>query len=281
MLNNQLKNEAVEKLERSIKSYDKIVVSVKRKARNLFSIRQNSGEEVLTPVEDFINKLTNSPKKYDQSFSVLKLEFNRFNHTIKKFEEYMQKNNLKRGVGLGTTTTAALGTAAFMPTAAMAIATTFGTASTGTAIATLTGAAATNAALAWLGGGAIAAGGAGIAGGSAFLALAGPIGIGIGVVGFIGSGLFASSKNKEIAQEANHKRKKIVKSRNTIKAQGIEIDNLINLTKEHQESVLKILSFLSETAPSDFINYTREQKDMLGAMVNHIQSLSILINTKI
>ncbi len=44
---------------------------------------------------------------------------------------------------------------AFGPAAAMAIATTFGTASTGTAIAdTLFGAAATNAALAWLGGGA-------------------------------------------------------------------------------------------------------------------------------
>ncbi|MGW8444460.1 hypothetical protein ACWGXJ_26515 [Paenibacillus sp. S33] len=43
-----------------------------------------------------------------------------------------------------------MGVAAFGPTVALAIATTFGTASTGTAIATLSGAAATNAALAWL-----------------------------------------------------------------------------------------------------------------------------------
>ena len=64
------------------------------------------------------------------------------------------------------------------PTAAMAIATTFGTASTGTAISSLGGAAAANAALAWLGGGAVAAGGAGMSGGAALLGLFGPIGWG-------------------------------------------------------------------------------------------------------
>ncbi len=51
----------------------------------------------------------------------------------------------------------------------LALATTFGTASTGTAIATLHGAVATNAALAWLGGGAVSAGGGGMAVGGAVL----------------------------------------------------------------------------------------------------------------
>ncbi len=78
------------------------------------------------------------------------------------------------GAGAGL---AAGASVAFMgPTAAMWVATTFGTASTGAAISTLSGAAATNAALAWLGGGAVSAGGAGIAGGNAFLAMTGPIG---------------------------------------------------------------------------------------------------------
>ncbi len=67
---------------------------------------------------------------------------------------------------------AGAGIAVLGPTAAMAVATTFGTASTGTAIATLSGAAATNAALAWLGGGALAVGGGGMAAGKAFLAMA-------------------------------------------------------------------------------------------------------------
>jgi len=51
------------------------------------------------------------------------------------------------------------------PTAAMWVATTFGTASTGTAISALSGAAAESAALAWLGGGTLAAGGGGMTAG--------------------------------------------------------------------------------------------------------------------
>lgn len=54
-------------------------------------------------------------------------------------------------------------------TAAMSLATTFGTASTGTAISSLSGVAATNAATAWLGGGALAAGGGGMAAGTVVL----------------------------------------------------------------------------------------------------------------
>src|SRR5699024_9379708 len=91
------------------------------------------------------------------------------------------------------------------PSAAMAIATTFGTASTGTAISTLSGAAATNAALAWLGGGALAAGGGGTAAGSALLALSGPIGWTIGGVSIATAGLLRNSKNKKVANEARAK----------------------------------------------------------------------------
>lgn len=61
--------------------------------------------------------------------------------------------NLKAGTGAAAGVGAGVATLAFGPSAAMAFATTFGTASTGTAISSLSGAAATNAALAWLGGG--------------------------------------------------------------------------------------------------------------------------------
>lgn len=94
------------------------------------------------------------------------------------------------------------------PTAAMGIATTFGVKSTGTAISTLSGAAATNAALAWLGGGALAAGG--MSAGNAFLALAGPVGrtiAGVMLACSVGSGLFASHKNKKTANKLIAERK--------------------------------------------------------------------------
>lgn len=64
----------------------------------------------------------------------------------------------KSMAGVGAGVAGGMAVASLAPSAAMWVATTFGTASTGTAISTLSGAAATNAALAWLGGGAAAAG---------------------------------------------------------------------------------------------------------------------------
>lgn len=105
-------------------------------------------------------------------------------------------------VKIGTTTgTAIAGTgvavAVLGPPVAMAVATTFGVASTGTAISALSGAAATSATLAWLGGGALAAGGGGMAAGSALIALAGPVGWAIGGAAVVVTGAFMLSRQLE------------------------------------------------------------------------------------
>ena len=89
------------------------------------------------------------------------------------------------------------------PTAAMWVATTFGTASTGTAISALSGAAATNAALAWLGGGALSAGGGGIVAGNALLAMAGPIGWTIAGATLLTSILLFTSKKAKLNKQKN------------------------------------------------------------------------------
>ena len=81
-------------------------------------------------------------------------------------------------------------------TAAMSIATTFGTASIGTAISTLSGAAATNAATAWLGGGALAAGGGGMATGSLVLGAIPVVGWGLAAAG-AGYGIYRYCKNRK------------------------------------------------------------------------------------
>lgn len=131
------------------------------------------------------------------------------------------------------------------PAAAMAIATTFGTASTGAAISSLGGAAAANAALAWLGGGALAAGGAGMAGGATLLSFFGPIGWGIaGAAGiaFVVSSSFKKKKNdKVIAEIREYTRKckemtrrvrdaieqaKLVKSHTQIAKENIAVSRL-------------------------------------------------------
>jgi hypothetical protein len=163
----------------------------------------------------------------------------------------------------------------------MAVATTFGVASTGTAISALSGAAATNAALAWLGGGALAAGGSGIAGGSAFLALAGPVGWAIGGTVLVGSALFARSKNRKIAEEANAKRKTIEIHNAKLKAAEHEITRLIDTTKQHINGVNTLLYRLNQIAPQDYRHFSSEHKEWLGTLINHIQSLSALLNKKV
>lgn len=66
---------------------------------------------------------------------------------VEKLEEEYRASHVGKGTAAAGVAVGA-GVAAFAPTAALAIATTFGTASTGTAIATLSGAAATNTATA-------------------------------------------------------------------------------------------------------------------------------------
>jgi len=141
----------------------------------------------------------------------------------------------------------------------------------------LSGAAATNAALAWLGGGAIAAGGGGMAAGNAFLALAGPIGWSIGAAGVIGGGLILINKNKSIAKKAGEAIIQIEANTKTMNIALKEIKELLKLTNKHVIGVKKLLSKLQKNAPKDYLDFSDSQKETLGALVNHIQSLSKLI----
>ncbi|WP_028880888.1 hypothetical protein [Terasakiella pusilla] len=281
MFNRTVKKESISNLEKTVEIYDANVSEVQHAAVLLHSLRENDGAKVIKNVEGYINQLANSPKEFEKSFSFYKAEFAIFNNLIKEFSALAVDTNFKAGGSAIAGTAAGVGTAALMPSAAMAVATTFGTASTGTAISTLGGAAATNAALAWLGGGALSAGGAGMAGGTAFLALAGPIGIGIGAVSILGSGLYFSSKNKKIAQEANEKTKEIELANKTLEASKLELSKLIQLTKQHSIGVLNLLSDLQQEAPSNYDQFTLADKQKIGALINHINSLSELINKKV
>jgi uncharacterized protein YaaW (UPF0174 family) len=247
----------------------------------LFVLRKKSSEEVISAVEVYINKLANTPKEFDRSFAEYKAEFRVFTQML--FD--LQKKSEDVDFQFGTTATAGVlagvGTAAFAPTAAMAIATTFGTAGTGTAIASLSGAAATNAALAWLGGGTLAAGAGGMAAGEALLALAGPIGWAIGGAAIVGGGLLARSKNEKIANEANAKRKEIEILTAQLRAADHEVNGLISLTKTHVTGVKEILFKLKNSAPTDYLSFTPGDKNELAALINHIQSLSKLLNKKV
>ena len=192
----------------------------------------------------------------------------------------MQDENLTNGTA-GAGVAAGVGVAAFGPSAAMAIATTFGTASTGTAIASLSGAAATNAALAWLGGGALAAGGSGIAGGTAFLALAGPAGWAIGGAALVGSGLMASSRNKKIAREAEEKTLKIRSETNTLRQLQKKVERENQLLKKIQAGVFGCLNVSVRLRDGNYNEFNEIEKYELIRLINLSETLSLRIGEKI
>ena len=281
MFNNSLKKESLKKLEESQNTYNKNVAVVKNKSVELYEIRKAGSFKIISAVENYINTLSSSPKEFNKSFSEYKAEFKVFNDMLFILNKESNKSDIKATSTAGSGVLTGIGVAALGPSAAMAVATTFGTASTGTAIASLSGAAATKAALAWLGGGALAAGGGGVAAGNALLALAGPIGWAIGGVGILGGGLLARSKNKEIAERANEERKKIEVGIRSLNAAIYEIKSLISQTNTHSNGVENLLSILQSQAPNDYKLFTPEDKEKLAALINHIQSLSKLLNKKV
>lgn len=279
MLNKSLKKEAIERLEKLQKEYGDKSKSVETVAINLYNGRKSS-LTIIEKAEIYINSLANTPKEFSKDMEEIKINRKEFNHAVDLEMDASKTEKIAGGSVAGVAAIGA-GVATFGPTAAMAIATTFGTASTGTAIASLSGAAATNAALAWLGGGALAAGGGGMAAGNAFLALAGPIGWGIGAVG-MGIGVFTiSSKNKKIAREATNAAFEVKEAINKMEKGMNNIKNLLNLTEKMNNGVFMSLKSISLSEITDYREFNESQKRELGSLVNNLKSLSILINKRL
>ncbi|MED4002644.1 hypothetical protein [Priestia aryabhattai] len=276
MLNNELKKEAIEKLAQAVNEYEKTSNNLQNNAIKLHNTRAYS-VDIIQKVEAYINTLANTPKEFEKSFEQVLLNVKSFK--VLSEIAYDEKEMLKlAGGGTAAGVAAGVATAAFAPTAAMAIATTFGTASTGTAISTLSGAAATNAALAWLGGGTILAGGGGMAGGSAFLALAGPIGWGIGAASLAAGGFFISKKNKKTAIKVDEERVEIVKSIRILQATSIKINNLKSLTQSLANNLEQdLILFISNTKHvKSFSEFSEDERNKLRAIINNTESLSAL-----
>ena len=168
--------------------------------------------------------------------------------------------------------------AALAPTAAMGIATTFGTASTGTAIAALHGVVQTNAALAWLGGGALAAGGGGMAAGQALLALAGPIGWSIAAAGTGVSLLSLTSKNKKIADQAVEEAKKIESARSGLDNTTEKVKTIRVETQTLSGKLTGQIDQARKYSNADYSALEYEAQLLLGTLVNNTLALACLIN---
>jgi hypothetical protein len=281
MLNNNIKKQAIQRLKAAQQQYEALIADVMQQAQALFELRQSTAESVIQACENYINKLANSPQEFDKSVVDFKVDYQEFTNLSHEVEVEAKQRATVRQSTVGAGVMAGAGVAALGPSAAMAIATTFGTASTGTAISALSGAAATNAALAWLGGGALAAGGSGMVGGQALLALAGPVGWTIGGVAVAGGALWANGQNGKAARQANRCAYDLELATEKLTESEEAVNDLKDRTEELANGVLSQLVFLENGAPADYHQFSTEQREALGSMTNNIRSLGNLIKKTI
>jgi len=280
MLNLGAKKEALARLEKAAGRQERLAEKTKQAAVELHELRSATATAVIQDVENLVNRLAHTPKSFDKTVSEFRVEVTRFQDVVERFEaEAGDVERISGGAAAGGVA-AGVGVAALGPTAAMAVATTFGTASTGTAISALSGAAATNAALAWLGGGAAVAGGGGMAGGQAFLALAGPVGWALGGTVLVGAAGYTHVRNGKIAARATKEATRVEAEIRSLDRARQEIGHLDGLTHEHGDGARNQLDEL-HTAPDDYRKFSADQKEMLAALINNVQSLGKLLNKQV
>lgn len=267
-------------LEKAVEEYNNIHKDLVYFAELLHGRKVNS-VNLLKDVEKYINKLANSPKKFEKSMSEINTNCKNFEKDLKIIKDKIKDINMELLKRNTAGIAAGIGAAAVSSTIAMAVATTFGTASTGTAIASLSGAAATNAALAWLGGGAIAAGGGGMAAGNALLALAGPLGWTIGAGSIAVSGVLFSKKNKKMAEEMKEKRLLIAYETGVLQKQNIKVKDLDEKIHLNLTNVENLLDELKDNKVYDYLSASEAEKEKLQILVNTSVTLSYLIDENI
>ena len=276
MFNTHLKKEAILLREKEIEQYNYLYTEFLNRCGGLYEIRCK-GVDVVTKIQNLINSIAKTPKDFETTLERVQKEKLEFKQTEQYAEE--NKQNMAKagagivaGVGIGTTV------ATMAPTAAMGIATTFGTASTGTAISALSGAVQTKAALAWLGSGALAKGGAGVVGGKALLALAGPVGWGIAATA-VGVSLYALCKSnentsKQITEETEVIKKRCLELESIIK----EVELLYQETEKLYQLLLQSYESLQQYENRNYKWLSWKVHKQLGTLVNNTWTMAQKIN---
>lgn len=232
--------------------------------------------DLLDLVTDLVSSIANTPKSFVEDIE----EVSHKKRSFKESELFAREeldSARKSAASAGAGVAAGMAVASIAPSAAMWVATTFGTASTGVAISTLSGAAATNAAIAWLGGGALAAGGGGMAGGSAFLAMAGPIGWGVAGATLLTSIALFVKKQHEIAREKHEELLSVKRNTEALRETFAAIGVLRAKTDALREELSRSFMASCHLQGADYLSISDDEKLALGSLVNNAKSLGNLI----
>lgn len=266
-------------LESSVTEYNDAFTLMNDKGVQLF-VERSRGIDSIGFVENLVNSIANRPKSFDAEFEEIKANRDSFVSCCEFGQKELQAAREAAG-GAGAGLAAGASVAFMAPTAAMWVATTFGTASTGTAISALSGAAATNAALAWLGGGALTAGGGGMAAGNALLAMAGPIGWTIAGATLLTSILLFTRKKAKLNKQKNEEIESVKANTERVKEMDAQILQLLTDTCAVRTGLNESYSRCAGLYGKDYSTLPDEQKMQLGALVNQTKTLSSLFGKTI
>lgn len=261
-------------LQSSITEYNDAYTLMNDKGVQLYIERCRSLDSI-SFVESLVNSIANRPKSFDAEFAEISVHRKKFTES-REFADRELQEARKAAVGTGAGLAAGASVAFMAPTAAMWVATTFGTASTGAAISTLSGAAATNAALAWLGGGALAAGGGGMTAGSALLALAGPVGWSIAGATLLSSILLFTSKRAKLNKQKNEEIQAVKQNTEAVRELDGSINLILSETTRIRTGLNEMLTSSLALFGADYLTLDDSQKQLLGALVNNTNALSAL-----
>lgn len=279
MFFSKAKKEALHVHERAVERYNKTYAQMQNEGESLYLARQKS-LDLVREIEELVNSIANSPKEFAAKLEKAYAERMKFRKT-EEFAKQAHADAVKSGASAAAGIAGGAAVASLAPSAAMWVATTFGTASTGTAISALHGAVATKAALAWLGGGALSAGGGGVAAGKALLALAGPVGWSIAGVATGASALFLTHKNNKIAEKAMEQAREITIAGAQLNEMSAMIHALNEETVQLYAPLNTAFQGLQKLKGADYQTLDNEYRLKLGALVNNTLSLASLVNKKL
>ena len=262
-------------LDTSITEYNDAYTLMNDKGVQLF-MERNRATDTIAMVEVLVNSIANRPKSFEKEFEEIRVNRDSFKNACEFGERQLQAaRDAAAGAGAGL---AAGASVAFMaPSAAMWVATTFGTASTGTAISALSGAAAQSAALAWLGGGSLATGGGGMAAGTAFLAMSGPIGWSIAGATLLTSILLFTSKKMKLNKQKNEEIEAVKKNTEKVREVDADLRELLDETIALRDGVNTSFTNSLDVYGKDYTSFSVAQKKSLGALVNNTKALAALL----
>lgn len=264
--------------EQAVIDYNDAYMKLNDSGMQLLGQRERT-MDLLDLIESLVNSIARTPKSFEADFVEIKTHRQDFS-SLAKFAENELATVRKSAIGAGAGVATGAGVAAIAPTAAMWVATTFGTASTGAAISSLSGAAATNAALAWLGGGAIAASGGGMSAGAAFLALAGPVGWTIAGATVLTSVVIITTTKLRTKKEKEKILSEVKKNTASTDRMTAKVAALLQKTEEFRERLVASYEGALSAFGDDYAELSADEQVRLVALVNSAKACAALLSER-